>query len=45
MKRMITPMLGGGVTSALLESLIYPVIFFLWKEKALQSRLVPSKNI
>lgn len=45
MKRIATPMIGGVVTSALLELLVYPVIFFLWKEKALQNRVVPEKNI
>jgi len=28
-------MIGGVVTSALLELLIYPVIFIIWKEKKL----------
>lgn len=31
MKRIATPMVGGVVTSAILELLIYPVIFVLWK--------------
>lgn len=30
-----TPMIGGVVTSAILEFLLYPVIFQLWKERKL----------
>jgi Cu(I)/Ag(I) efflux system membrane protein CusA/SilA len=35
MKRIATPMVGGIVTSALLELLLYPVIYVLWKQRAL----------
>lgn len=31
MKRIAAPMIGGIVTSTLLELLIYPAIFFIWK--------------
>jgi Cu(I)/Ag(I) efflux system membrane protein CusA/SilA len=31
MKRIAAPMVGGVVTSFVLELLIYPVIFTLWK--------------
>ncbi|MGH9804905.1 MAG: efflux RND transporter permease subunit, partial [Candidatus Acidiferrales bacterium] len=31
MKRIAAPMVGGVVTSFILELLIYPVVFFLWK--------------
>jgi Cu(I)/Ag(I) efflux system membrane protein CusA/SilA len=31
MKRIATPMIGGVVTSTLLELLIYPIIFFMWR--------------
>src|ERR687891_1568703 len=31
MKRIATPMIGGVVTSAILELLIYPVIYVLWR--------------
>lgn len=34
MKRVAAPMIGGLVTSFLLELLIYPVLFYLWKQKA-----------
>ena len=35
MKRIATPMIGGIVTSAVLELLLYPVIYVLWKRRAL----------
>lgn len=34
MKRIAAPMIGGLVSSFLLELLIYPVIFYLWKSKS-----------
>jgi Cu(I)/Ag(I) efflux system membrane protein CusA/SilA len=36
MKRIAAPMIGGVITSAALELLLYPVIFALWKERALR---------
>lgn len=36
MKRIAAPMIGGLLTSFLLELLIYPVIFYMWKEKKLK---------
>ncbi len=38
MKRIAAPMIGGIVTSTLLELLIYPSIFFIWREKGLDGR-------
>ncbi len=35
MKRIAAPMIGGLATSFLLELLIYPVIFYIWKESKL----------
>ncbi len=35
MKRIAAPMIGGVVTSATLELLLYPVIFVLWKKRSL----------
>jgi Cu(I)/Ag(I) efflux system membrane protein CusA/SilA len=35
MKRIATPMIGGVVTSAILELLIYPVIYVLWRRREL----------
>ncbi|HEY1582435.1 MAG TPA: efflux RND transporter permease subunit, partial [Chthoniobacterales bacterium] len=33
MKRIATPMIGGILTSAALELLLYPVIFAIWRER------------
>jgi len=35
MKRIATPMVGGVVTSTLMELLVYPAIFFLWRSRNL----------
>ena len=35
MKRIATPMIGGVIASAILELLIYPVIYVLWRKRAL----------
>ena len=37
MKRIATPMVGGVVTSTLIELLVYPAIFFLWRSRNLKS--------
>lgn len=33
MKRIAAPMIGGLLTSFLLELLIYPIIFYIWKQR------------
>jgi len=33
MKRIAAPMVGGVITSFLLELFIYPVIYLLWKRQ------------
>jgi Cu(I)/Ag(I) efflux system membrane protein CusA/SilA len=38
MKRIAAPMVGGLVTSFLLELLVYPPIYFLWKKRELAGR-------
>jgi Cu(I)/Ag(I) efflux system membrane protein CusA/SilA len=38
MKRIAAPMIGGIITSAILELLLYPVIFVIWR------RRTPSKE-
>ena len=35
MKRIATPMVGGVITSGIMELAIYPVIFYLWKSRSL----------
>lgn len=36
MKRIAAPMVGGVVTSVMLELAVYPVIYFLWKRRTLK---------
>jgi Cu(I)/Ag(I) efflux system membrane protein CusA/SilA len=33
MKRIATPMVGGVVTSTLMELLVYPAIYFIWRSR------------
>ncbi len=35
MKRIATPMVGGVVTSGIMELAIYPTSFFLWRRRGL----------
>ena len=35
MKRIAAPMVGGLATSFLLELLVYPAIYYLWKKRSL----------
>jgi Cu(I)/Ag(I) efflux system membrane protein CusA/SilA len=35
MKRIATPMIGGVITSALMELLVYPAIFYVWRARRL----------
>ncbi len=44
MKRIAAPMIGGAITSAALELLLYPVIFALWKERSLRQQLWPTRG-
>jgi Cu(I)/Ag(I) efflux system membrane protein CusA/SilA len=37
MKRIATPMIGGVVTSTVMELAVYPAIFFLWRSRRLKS--------
>lgn len=42
MKRIAAPMIGGLLTSFILELLIYPVLFYIWKAKEISQ---PQKEI
>src|SRR5438046_9097855 len=39
MKRIATPMIGGVITSAALELLIYQVIYVIWRRRELLDRI------
>jgi Cu(I)/Ag(I) efflux system membrane protein CusA/SilA len=51
MKRIATPMIGGIITSAILELLIFPVIYVVWRKRELpdqseeETPLLPSALI
>jgi Cu(I)/Ag(I) efflux system membrane protein CusA/SilA len=36
MKRIATPMVGGVVTSTIMELAVYPAVFFIWRSRALR---------
>ncbi len=42
MKRIATPMVGGVVTSTVMELLVYPAIFYLWRRRGLPSPPAPA---
>jgi Cu(I)/Ag(I) efflux system membrane protein CusA/SilA len=46
MKRIAAPMVGGLITSFLLELLIYPAIYYLWKAKGLpKDKPLPHRSV
>ena len=44
MKRIATPMVGGVVTSTVMELLVYPAIFFLWRARRFTRELGRTVN-
>jgi Cu(I)/Ag(I) efflux system membrane protein CusA/SilA len=45
MKRIAAPMVGGVVTSALLELLVYPALYLVWKGRGLAPAAAPEGTI
>ncbi|MFN2366620.1 MAG: efflux RND transporter permease subunit [Desulfurivibrionaceae bacterium] len=45
MKRIAAPMVGGVVTSGIMELLVYPVIYFIWRGRGLAKSLEPSAPV
>lgn len=45
MKRVAAPMVGGLVTSFLLELLVYPAIYYLWRRKELLREAQPTTPV
>jgi copper/silver efflux system protein len=43
MKRIATPMVGGVVTSTIMELLVYPAIYYLWRSRGIK-RLPPAAS-
>ena len=44
MKRIAAPMVGGVVTSGLMELLVFPIIYFLWRGLKLEKSYVPTSE-
>jgi Cu(I)/Ag(I) efflux system membrane protein CusA/SilA len=42
MKRIATPMVGGVVTSTVMELVVYPAIFYVWRSRALKKSAMIS---
>ncbi|KAB2888761.1 MAG: efflux RND transporter permease subunit [Desulfobulbaceae bacterium] len=42
MKRIAAPMVGGVVTSGIMELLVYPVIFFIWRGLSLRKEMAAT---
>ena len=45
MKRIATPMIGGVVTSTLMELAVYPAIFFVWRSRKIQRQAVSPTTV
>jgi Cu(I)/Ag(I) efflux system membrane protein CusA/SilA len=43
MKRIAAPMIGGILTSFILELMIYPVIFEIWRERQFRRKARPDE--
>ena len=44
MKRIATPMVGGVITSTLMELLVYPAIFYLWRSREVNRKTENEAN-
>jgi copper/silver efflux system protein len=45
MKRIATPMVGGVLTSTIMELLVYPAIFYLWRSRGLEAENVSTNRL
>jgi hypothetical protein len=44
MKRIAAPMVGGLTTSFLMELLVYPVLYMMWREREVFSRVASHSD-
>jgi Cu(I)/Ag(I) efflux system membrane protein CusA/SilA len=44
MKRIAAPMVGGVITSGVMELLVFPVIYFLWRSRKLDNDMTPTDS-
>jgi len=42
MKRIAAPMVGGVITSGVMELLVFPVIYFIWRQRGLARTVEPT---
>jgi Cu(I)/Ag(I) efflux system membrane protein CusA/SilA len=42
MRRIAAPMIGGIFTSFVMELLVYPVIYEIWKEREIRREAIPA---
>jgi Cu(I)/Ag(I) efflux system membrane protein CusA/SilA len=42
MKRIAAPMIGGIVTSGVMELMVFPVLYYIWRQRTLDQSLVPT---
>ena len=45
MKRIATPMVGGVITSTLMELLVYPAIYYLWRSRQVKQSAVSGQPL
>ncbi len=44
MKRIAAPMVGGVITSGVMELLVFPVIYFIWRSIHLEKSMIPTDD-
>jgi len=45
MKRIATPMIGGVITSTVMELAVYPAIFFLWRSRRFKASPITTTSV
>ena len=45
MKRIATPMIGGVITSTVMELAVYPAIFFLWRSRRFKTSPITTTSV
>ena len=44
MKRIAAPMVGGMVTSGIMELMVFPVIYYIWRQRWLDKTMKPTED-
>jgi len=45
MKRIATPMIGGVITSTIMELIVYPAIFYIWRGRRMKSATLDGASL